>query len=173
MQYPRKILTIAASLPVALAICLSLLALAAGPVVKAPTTHPATAPAHPFRDNVRVEVTDELLIVKSNGIPDHETGNFPTPTTPTPSASKTTHSKSPGIPCSSRKSHPRPWARSAWRSTACRSTTRTTAKARTPPKLKRSMTAAATRTLWAAITITFIPPAFTPHSRTRPGSTPR
>jgi hypothetical protein len=34
-------------------------------------------PAHPFRKNVKVEVTDELLIVKSDGIPDHDTGPFP------------------------------------------------------------------------------------------------
>ena len=38
---------------------------------------PATKPAHPFRDNVKVEVTDDLFIVRSNGIPDHTTGEFP------------------------------------------------------------------------------------------------
>jgi hypothetical protein len=38
---------------------------------------PATQPVHPFRDNVKVEVTEELLIVRSDGIPDHETGHFP------------------------------------------------------------------------------------------------
>jgi hypothetical protein len=38
---------------------------------------PATRPAHPFRDNVKVEVTDRFFVVHSNGIPDHETGAFP------------------------------------------------------------------------------------------------
>ena len=42
-----------------------------------PATPPATRPAHAFRGNVRVEVTDELLIVHSNGLPDHTTGQFP------------------------------------------------------------------------------------------------
>ncbi len=37
----------------------------------------ATQPVHQFRDNVKVEVTDELLIVRSNGIPDHDPGKFP------------------------------------------------------------------------------------------------
>ena len=39
----------------------------------------ATQPAdqHPFRKNVRVEVTDDYLIVHSNGLPDHTTGDFP------------------------------------------------------------------------------------------------
>ena len=34
-------------------------------------------PKHPFRSNVKIEVTDELLIVHSDGIPDHDTGPFP------------------------------------------------------------------------------------------------
>jgi hypothetical protein len=38
---------------------------------------PATQPVHPFRPNVKVEVTDDLFIVHSNGLPDHETGPFP------------------------------------------------------------------------------------------------
>jgi hypothetical protein len=37
----------------------------------------ASQPVHPFRDNVKVEVTDDLFIVHSNGVPDHETGHFP------------------------------------------------------------------------------------------------
>lgn len=41
------------------------------------TTHPATQSTYPFRENVTVEVTDELLIVHSNGLPDHTTGQFP------------------------------------------------------------------------------------------------
>jgi hypothetical protein len=32
---------------------------------------------HPFRSNVKVEVTDEFYIVRSDGIPDHSTGDFP------------------------------------------------------------------------------------------------
>src|SRR5947209_5339205 len=43
---------------------------------KAPATQPAP-PLHAFRDNVKVEVTDDLFIVHSNGIPDHDTGKFP------------------------------------------------------------------------------------------------
>jgi len=35
-----------------------------------------------FRKNVKVEVTDDLLIVRSNGIPDHDTGPFPNPRNP-------------------------------------------------------------------------------------------
>lgn len=44
-----------------------------------PTTRPApsTRPVHPFRSNVKVEVTDDFFIVHSDGIPDHETGKFP------------------------------------------------------------------------------------------------
>jgi hypothetical protein len=36
-----------------------------------------TRPLHPFRPNVKVEVTDDFFIVRSNGIPDHSTGPFP------------------------------------------------------------------------------------------------
>ena len=43
---------------------------------------PATRPAHPFRENVKVEVTDDFFIVRSNGIPDHTTGQFPNPRNP-------------------------------------------------------------------------------------------
>lgn len=39
--------------------------------------NPSTQPVHPFRDNVKVDVTDDFFIVHSNGIPDHETGPFP------------------------------------------------------------------------------------------------
>ena len=41
---------------------------------------PTTQPSYDrfgFRDMVKLEVTDELLIVHSNGIPDHTTGPFP------------------------------------------------------------------------------------------------
>src|SRR4051794_18209027 len=38
---------------------------------------PAAQPANPFRGNVKVEVTESALIVRSNGIPDHTTGDFP------------------------------------------------------------------------------------------------
>jgi hypothetical protein len=48
----------------------------AAPPLK-PASTPATGAAHPFRDNVKVEVTDDYFIVRSNGIPDHETGPFP------------------------------------------------------------------------------------------------
>ena len=37
----------------------------------------ATQPATPFRKNVKVEVTDDFIIVHSDGIPDHSTGPFP------------------------------------------------------------------------------------------------
>jgi hypothetical protein len=40
-------------------------------------SQPQTNPATPFRKNVKVEVTDDLLIVHSDGIPDHDTGPFP------------------------------------------------------------------------------------------------
>ena len=41
--------------------------------------NPSTRPSdeHPFRKNVRVEVTDDYFIVHSNGLPDHTTGDFP------------------------------------------------------------------------------------------------
>jgi hypothetical protein len=39
-------------------------------------------PAHPFRPNVKVEITDDLMIVRSDGIPDHSTGDFPNQTNP-------------------------------------------------------------------------------------------
>jgi hypothetical protein len=38
---------------------------------------PATRPSHPFRSNVKVEVTPDFFIVHSDGIPDHDTGPFP------------------------------------------------------------------------------------------------
>jgi hypothetical protein len=37
----------------------------------------STQPVHPFRKNVKVEVTEDFFIVRSNGIPDHSTGPFP------------------------------------------------------------------------------------------------
>jgi hypothetical protein len=42
-------------------------------------TQPATQPnaGTPFRKNVTVEVTEKFLIVHSDGIPDHTTGDFP------------------------------------------------------------------------------------------------
>lgn len=61
---------------------------ATGGLLPAQSTKPAatpaaaTKPASPFRDNVRVEVTDEFFLVRSDGIPDHETGKFPNPTNP-------------------------------------------------------------------------------------------
>src|SRR5438093_428323 len=39
------------------------------PLVGVMGRSPATQPANPFRANVKVEVTDELLIVHSNGLP--------------------------------------------------------------------------------------------------------
>src|SRR4051794_13397374 len=39
-------------------------------------------PDHPFRSNVKVEVTDAYFIVRSDGIPDHDTGHFPNRTNP-------------------------------------------------------------------------------------------
>jgi hypothetical protein len=53
-----------------------------------PGTQPATQPHQPgvdaklFRKNVKVEQTDQLLIVHSDGIPDHPTGPFPNPHNP-------------------------------------------------------------------------------------------
>jgi hypothetical protein len=55
----------------------SVAAPAAGGATPASGTRPATRPAHPFRDNVKVEVTDDYFIVHSDGIPDHDTGPFP------------------------------------------------------------------------------------------------
>ena len=43
---------------------------------------PNTNPASVFRGNTHVEVTDDYLIVHSNGIPDHATGPFPNPHNP-------------------------------------------------------------------------------------------
>jgi hypothetical protein len=45
-------------------------------------TPATTRPVHPFRGNVRVDVTDDFFIVHSNGIPDHSTGPFPNPRNP-------------------------------------------------------------------------------------------
>jgi hypothetical protein len=36
-----------------------------------------TKPAHPFRSNVKVELIDDLMIVHSTGLPDHETAKYP------------------------------------------------------------------------------------------------
>src|SRR5204862_5012433 len=47
-----------------------------------PATQPATRPVHPFRSNVKVDVTDDFFIVHSNGLPDHDTGPFPNPRNP-------------------------------------------------------------------------------------------
>src|SRR5260221_1414904 len=52
----------------------SLVGRGAPPVAAKPASAPAT---HPFRDNVKVEVTGEFFIVHSDGIPDHDTGPFP------------------------------------------------------------------------------------------------
>jgi hypothetical protein len=41
-----------------------------------------TQPANPFRSNVKVEFTKDLMIVHSDGIPDHQTGQFPNPRNP-------------------------------------------------------------------------------------------
>ncbi len=41
-----------------------------------------TLPAHPFHDNVKVTVSDDLMIVESDGIPTHKTGTFPNATNP-------------------------------------------------------------------------------------------
>jgi hypothetical protein len=58
------------------AVAAGALIMRAAPATK-PATSPADRPAHPFRDNVTVEVSEEFFIVHSNGIPDHETGKFP------------------------------------------------------------------------------------------------
>ncbi len=42
-----------------------------------PAPPPAAKPAHPFLDNVKVEVSETQLIVHSDGLPDHETAKFP------------------------------------------------------------------------------------------------
>ena len=42
-----------------------------------PASQPSTQQAHAFRENVKVDVTDDFLVVHSNGIPDHDTGKFP------------------------------------------------------------------------------------------------
>lgn len=52
---------------------------------KAPTTAPAAPSAdnnYGFRAQVKVEATDEVLTVHSDGIPDHTTGPFPNPRNP-------------------------------------------------------------------------------------------
>jgi hypothetical protein len=54
-----------------------LLTLSLGLCFGADSREPATQPVHPFRKNVKVEVTDDYLIVHSDGIPDHSTGPFP------------------------------------------------------------------------------------------------
>jgi hypothetical protein len=43
---------------------------------------PSTRPTYGFRPNVKLEATDDLLIVHSDGIPDHSTGEFPNPRNP-------------------------------------------------------------------------------------------
>ncbi|MCX5658894.1 MAG: YHYH protein [Planctomycetota bacterium] len=61
------------------------------PAVTQPATRPAKAvapaaaapaPLHPFRKNVKVEVTDKYFVVHADGIPDHTTGDFPNATNP-------------------------------------------------------------------------------------------
>jgi hypothetical protein len=64
------------------AIAAVILAVAGGNIVARAATAPTTRPVNPFRSNVKVEVTDDLLIVHSDGIPDHETGPFPNPHNP-------------------------------------------------------------------------------------------
>src|SRR5438067_829288 len=60
-----------------LASSLSALVLALSVAHSATPTQPSTQLSHPFRSNVKVEVTDDYFIVHSNGIPDHTTGEFP------------------------------------------------------------------------------------------------
>lgn len=48
----------------------------------APSATQPAADGSQFRKNVKVEVTDNLLIIRSNGIPDHDTGPFPNPRNP-------------------------------------------------------------------------------------------
>jgi hypothetical protein len=58
----------------------------AKPAPPHPTTSPATRPASGlaayFRKNVTVDVTPQFLIIHSDGIPDHTTGDFPNPRNP-------------------------------------------------------------------------------------------
>jgi hypothetical protein len=58
----------------------------AKPAPPHPTTSPATRPASGlaayFRKNVTVDVTSQFLIIHSDGIPDHTTGDFPNPRNP-------------------------------------------------------------------------------------------
>lgn len=79
---------------IALACSFGSVALAAnGPVAKSPAmaavaasapaaTHPASGLAAYFRKNVTVEVTPQFLVIHSDGIPDHSTGEFPNPRNP-------------------------------------------------------------------------------------------
>jgi hypothetical protein len=65
--------------------CIILIATAGAYSLAAASAPSATQPAadgSQFRKNVKVEVTDDLLIVRSNGIPDHDTGPFPNPRNP-------------------------------------------------------------------------------------------
>jgi hypothetical protein len=69
-----------------LAISISTLAagLAIAQSASSPATAPSTQPKNPynFRDNVKVTLTDKFIVVKSDGIPDHTTGDFPNRTNP-------------------------------------------------------------------------------------------
>ena len=42
----------------------------------------AAVPRFGFRDNGRVDATDDLIVVHSDGLPDHSTGPFPDPRNP-------------------------------------------------------------------------------------------
>src|SRR5690349_17130681 len=42
----------------------------------------STQPSNPFRSNVKVEETADFVIVHSDGIPDHSTGQYPNPKNP-------------------------------------------------------------------------------------------
>ena len=44
--------------------------------------HVLSPQADVFRKNVKVEIKGEELLVRSDGIPDHETGPFPNPHNP-------------------------------------------------------------------------------------------
>jgi hypothetical protein len=55
----------------------------AAPATSAPaTTNAAEKPKLLFRDNIKVEVEEKFFVVKSDGIPDHETGKFPNANNP-------------------------------------------------------------------------------------------
>lgn len=168
---------------IALACSFGSVALAANePVAKSPAmaavaasapaaTRPASGLAAYFRKNVTVEVTPQFLVIHSDGIPDHSTGEFPNPRNPNRILKQNYTFKIPLKAVPADHVTKLPMGPIGVAINGVPFTTPTTPRVRTRRKMKFSTNAAAIPIRRAATTITFTPSASTPVSSTSRGNT--